>query len=165
MFKEKSSFDRVISCIGQLLSPLGFNRKGSNFVLTLDSAALVIQVQKSTSGSSASPRITVNLGLVCALLASETDLRNARPEDSHLRLRIGSLLPSRPDKWWELHTDADAQRACLEINTILSERAIPFLSAYLTPDALLALWETGESPGITNVQRVRYLEQLKSRLS
>lgn len=165
MFEKNTKFDHFLGCISDCLGSLGFKRKGANFVLSSDVSALIIQVQKSTSGSSDAPRLTVNLGVACGLLIPGGDAKKAKLEESHLRLRIGSLLPERPDKWWTLRTEADAQRACLEVNTILIERALPYLRQYLEPEALLSLWESEESPGITEVQRIRYMAQLRSRIA
>lgn len=163
MIGRSSKLDRLVDCISDCLSSMGFKRKGMNFVLYADASSLIVQVQKSTSGSSDNPRLTLNLGVVCGLLTP--DAKKAKLEESHLRMRIGSFLPERPDKWWTLSSEADAHRACLEINTILIERALPYLRQYLSPDALLSLWESKESPGLTEVQRVRYLEQLRSVLA
>lgn len=164
MIGRSSKFDRLVDCVSDCLNSIGFKRKGANFILCSDNNVLIIQVQKSTSGSLDSPRFTLNLGVVCGLLVPDGNPKKAKLEESHLRVRIGSLLPERPDKWWTLVSEADTHRACLEINTLLIERAIPYLRQYLSADALLSLWESGESPGLTEVQRARYLEQLRSRL-
>jgi hypothetical protein len=39
----------------------------------------------------------------------------------------------------------------------------PYVMRYLGADALVGLWRSGQSPGLTETQRLRYLEKLGSQ--
>jgi len=166
MLKRNTKFDHLIACVSDRLVAEGFKRKGPTFTCLSDLNLLLVQVQKSTSSTSETTRLTVNLGVVCGpLLPPRRDeLKKSTFEDCHLRLRIGDLLPSQPDKWWDLSSEADVQRACLELNTLLVEKGLPYLRKFLTPESLLRMWETGESAGITEFRRLKYIHQLRTSL-
>lgn len=102
---------------------------------------------------------TINLGIVCGQLleGDESSLKGVGIVDAHVRQRVGMLLPDRPDKWWTIDPKADTTSLIEEISGLIEREAAPYLDRYLNDDALVALWESGQSPGLTETQRLRYL--------
>jgi len=160
----KEALDCVVRATNERLHPLGFLRRGSVLRIMGPRTCGIVEFQRSTKSSQERLLFTVNLGVVCGdLLESGTaDLTKAKVIDAHVRLRIGELLPGRPDKWWELtaHTDADA--LAREIGDLILDKAVPYIRQYLSVDSILALWESGLSPGLTNGRRVALLATLKA---
>ncbi len=105
---------------------------------------------------------TINLGIFCERL-SGIELprpRQIRVYDGHLEQRIGGLLPGNPDLWWEIEHSTNVLNLALEVSSLLSRLAIPYLEQFDSVDALTVLWKSGRSPGRTNYQRERYLNAL-----
>jgi hypothetical protein len=73
------------------------------------------------------------------------------------------LLPEQSDKWWELNGATDPQLLTQEISDLVTINAIPYINKYLEPGALPSLWELGQSPGLTQVQRGRFLSKLREK--
>lgn len=155
--------ERIVHCISSVLEPHGFKRRHHQFVRVSGAVCSILQVQKSVSSTLRHVRFTINLGAACGplLAGGAHKLSNVKLEECHLRLRIGGLLQDRPDMWWDLTSDADSQRICLEVSDLLTASVLPYLAKFSTPESFLELWEKGESPGLTELQRVRYLEQLR----
>jgi hypothetical protein len=158
-------FDQVVKTVAERLRPLGFSRRGTVLRIMGPGTSGLIEFQRSTKSSQDKLLFTVNLGVVCGdlLEASAADLPKSRAADAHVRQRIGMLLPDRPDKWWEIaaHTDADALSR--EIADLILDKAVPYIRQYLNVDSILELWESGQSPGLTNGQRVNLLAALKAK--
>ena len=89
----------------------------------------------------------------------ELPLEKASPWAGHLRERIGWLTPERMDKWWDISEDTDVEALASEISGLVAEKGAPYLLQYADKDSLIALWESGRSPGLTETQRLRYLEK------
>jgi len=99
------------------------------------------------------------------LPSGPSGLQKADVTDAHLRLRLGWLLPDPGDKWWELTLETDVGLLAKELAELLVTKAIPYLEGFLSTDVLIELWESGRSPGLTDVQRARFLSGLeKSRI-
>jgi hypothetical protein len=128
-----------------------------------DGNAEVIEFQKSDKSSADRALFTVNLGFVCGELLDpeRADIRNSSVVDAHLRTRLGLLLDPPNDTWWELTSSTDSASLGSELSRLLIVRALPYLEMYGNKRALVALWESGKSPGLTAVQRSRYLSELK----
>jgi hypothetical protein len=84
------------------------------------------------------------------------------PECRCLGQRIGILMPGRPDKWWEISEATPVDALASEVSGVIATEGAPYVLRYLNANDLVALWESGKSPGLTETQRVRYLEKLKS---
>jgi hypothetical protein len=70
-------------------------------------------------------------------------------------------LPEPFDKWWDL-TGGDADDHTIEeVLHLIGERALPYLQEHASDAALIQLWESGQSPGITAHLCKRYLTTLK----
>lgn len=157
------AFDEVVSAVARTLKPIGFARRGLVLRVIDNSNAAIVEFQQSDKSSEERLFFTINLGVVCGdlLVSGVSDLRNACSMDAHLRQRIGTLLPDRKDKWWELTESSNIDSTAKELSELVAREAVPYIKSYLSTDALIRLWESGKSPGLTAVQRARFLSQLK----
>jgi hypothetical protein len=73
------------------------------------------------------------------------------------------LMPAHRDKWWEISESTAASALACEVSEVVANEGIPYVVRYLNVDELVALWESGKSPGLTKGQRLRCLEKLKSQ--
>jgi hypothetical protein len=157
--------EKVIRRAANSAEKSGFVRKGSVLRIFTNGNSGIIEFQKSVRNSGDRTLFTINLAVVCgALLEPEQPpLERARSFDAHLRQRIGMLLPGRPDKWWEITDATDADALAAEIGDLISNEGVPYVSRYLDVNEVIALWESGMSPGLTQTQRVKYLEKLSAK--
>jgi hypothetical protein len=118
---------------------------------------LIIGFQSSTGSTQELLKVTCNLGILVEQL---TNPRGSGILDAHWRERIGFFLPEQQDYWWLCSSAEDARRAGQEIATLLEERALPVMESLASPIAIAALWASGQSPGLTERQRVENLTRL-----
>ena len=158
-------FGQVVKTVAERLHPLGFLRRGTALRIMGPGACGLIEFQRSTKSSQGKLLFTVNLGIVCGdlLESGPTDLPKAKVTDAHVRLRIGMLLPNCPDKWWEITTSTDSDALAEEVADLVLSKAAPYIHHYLNTDSVVALWESGQSPGLTNGQRINLLAVLKAK--
>jgi hypothetical protein len=157
-------FDDILKATAGILKPLGYRRERAIFRRVDQGVCELVDFQRSGTRSSGERIVfTVNLGVVCGdLLGSgPSGLQKAHITDAHLRRRIGSFLPDPQDKWWEVTVATDRGALIHELQEPLLKRAVPYIEHFLSPNALIALWESGESPGLTELQRVQFLLRLK----
>ena len=159
-----AKFEAVISGIADQLKPHGFIREGKVLRAIDDGNASIVEFQRSDRSSGQKIIFTVNAGVVCGELldAERTTIKKAAIEDAHLRTRLGALLEPVQDAWWEIDTTTDDRGLAMELSQLLARRAVPYLERYMHTAALIALWESGKSPGLTAMQRSRYLSELKA---
>ena len=159
-----AKFEAVISGIADHLKPHGFVRQGK-VLRAIDSGnASIVEFQRSDRSSGQEIIFTVNVGVVCGDLldAERTTIKKSTIEDAHLRSRLGGFLEPAQDTWWKIDASTDDKSLTTELSQLLVRRAVPYLEQYKHTRALIALWETGKSPGLTAVQRSRYLSELKA---
>jgi hypothetical protein len=158
-----SIFNGVVTMTAMRLSEFGFKRSGNTLRRILDESAAIVEFQRSGSNTDEMLSFTVNLAVVYGPLLDHDGvaLKKARAIDGHLRQRIGGLLPTRQDKWWEIDAFTDVNSLAIEVSGLVSDVAVPYILQYVDPNELRALWETGQAPGLTEGARVRDLERLK----
>lgn len=158
----ESIMDEILQATAEVLKPLGFVRRGAVFRLLAQGNCGLIEFQRSDKCTDDKLVFTVNFGVVYGELldVGPSGAPKARIIDAHLRQRIGMLLPDRPDKWWEV--DAATERGALiqELMDLVKKGAL-YVESHLATNAVIALWESGQSPGLTAVQRSRFLSKLK----
>lgn len=157
-----SEMNEAVAGILSLLTPMGFKKSGNLARLIAGSNAAIVAFQRSKDSTSEAIKFTVNLAIVCgALLDPEgVALAKARDIDGHLRQRIGAFLPGHPDQWWIIDKSTNVQQLIKEVAGLVLEKAAPFLLRYVKSDELVSLWQSGESPGLTEAARARYLDEL-----
>jgi hypothetical protein len=159
----EETFKELLKATGERLKPLGFVKRANVFRLLLAGNCGLIEFQRSVSNSSEILKFTVNLGVVCGELLDRgpSGIQNSRMTDAHLSERIGFLLPQRNDKWWEMTGSTDRALLVEEVVRLLVEEGVPYVRRHIDTKALMALWESGQSPGITSRERFRLLSKLK----
>ena len=119
----------------------------------------IIALQKSVKSSSREIVFTINLGVVSAKIAdiNPSTLDKVSITDACLRQRVGMLLPDRTDKWWKVTERTDCEQLTNDVVRLILNTAVPYVNNYISSVALKQLWESGQSPGFTVVQRDRAL--------
>ena len=148
----------ILAAIADALRPAGFRKNGSKFTRNLGDVIHLISLQSSTSSTAASLQATANLAVWVPALAD-----NEGPPDmwsSHWRERIGQLMPDRSDRWWTVTNEKEAAVAASEIREAIQMYVLPTFAALATSAALVQLWKSGVSPGLTERQAQRYLQRL-----
>lgn len=157
----EEKFAAVTDAVGRLLLPLGFKKRRHSFRRVVGPNVGIVDFQRSNANGSGYFRFTVNVAVlslaVCAANGGKVDKLGA--SDGHLRERIGSLM-SKGDLWWDIEPDTDLEALINEMASAVRDYAVPYLEDHVGDDALRALWKSGRSPGLTEVQRSRYLTAL-----
>ena len=155
--------ESVLNAVEEALKSEGFIRNGPMFRLLAHGNCAIVDFQKSDKSSAEKLLFTINLGIVYGDLVGTRlgDIEKADVIDAHLRQRIGILLPERPDKWWDVSASTDELLLAQEVTNLLLTEGIPYLKRYLRTEDIIALWESGRSPGLTAAQRSRLLSKLK----
>jgi len=160
----KAIYDHVVASCAETLRSAGYARRGSSLRKEANGNVAIVEFQKSSKSNAEAIVFTINLGIVCGRLleGGESSLKKVGIVDAHVRQRVGMLLADRPDKWWTIDPKTDANSLIEEISSLIEYEAAPYLDRHLNDDALVALWESGQSPGLTETQRLRYLTRLTS---
>jgi Domain of unknown function (DUF4304) len=160
-------FSELVKVVGEKLKPLGYSRCGQVFRIIVNNNCGLINFQRSTSNTKDNISFTINLGVVCGDLLDQTitQLKDAQITDAHVSQRIGFLLPEHQDKWWQINGLVNFEQLGGEIVDLVSNKAVPYVSNFLNTNSIYSLWESGNSPGLTEFQRVRFLSKLKNKLS
>ena len=153
----------IVRIVGTTLSAHGFSRRGLTLLKRAGDSTALVNFQSSSSSSRERLTFTVNVGIKFDCLLSEREKNSTSVWDSHVQWRLGHLLPQRKDTWWETTPGDNMLALGNDMALLIQETALPLIDQYLDPRAVIALWETGQSPGLTEFQRVRFLERLKSR--
>ena len=158
------TFDEIVNTAAAQLRELGFKRKRISFQLVSDGNCGIIGFQRSTSNTKDRIRFTVNIDILCGefLDACPSGLPKASASEAHVHLRIGFLLPEGYDKWWEITNTTSSVCLAQEVTGVIVAYAVPYITAHLSTGSIIALWESGQCPGLTDYQRVNYLAQLKA---
>lgn len=157
----KTVLKNMVRTVATRLSVHGFAQRGLVLRKSAGRNIALIEFQLSDKTSKERVVFTINLGVVCSELSDGGASQKATAMDAHLRQRLGLLLPERADKWWEITAQTNVIALADELSTTLERSALPYLDEYLDSRTLIALWESGRSPGLTAVQRARFLDQLK----
>lgn len=160
----ESQFKTVVLTVANLLKSQGFKKRGRALYRVTNENVELIEFQRSLANTAQNLCFTVNVGIISVRLARhfEKELSKAGSVDAHLRRRIGDFLPQPHDKWWELNTVASPKGVIEELSSLLVEKVVPYLTGHSSDVALVSLWEGGQSPGLTEGLRVRFLSALKA---
>ena len=143
----------------RVLRSAGFRKQGQLFRRSVNDVLHLVQLQKSRSSTAALVRATVNLAVWVPALAVHRERYSVAA--APCRERLGTVMPSGQDAWWEMSTDAEGEAAGLAIVGTLQRYGLPWLNTIESTAALLELWESGRAPGLTVVERGRFLERLR----
>jgi uncharacterized protein DUF4304 len=155
-------FKTMVSTVAARLSVRGFAKRGAVLHKSAGNNVALVEFQRSLDSTKERIVFTVNLGVICGDLSDERVSGKLSAMHAHWRERLGFLRPDRDDKWWEITAKTNVIALANELSAAIEELALPYLDKYLDSRALVALWESGKSPGITAGQRARLLEQLRN---
>jgi hypothetical protein len=158
------ALNKVVNATSDRLKPFGFSRQGPILRMIDQGNCGIVEFQRSRRSSSNRLLFTVNIGVVCGELLDPIShqLRKARIVDAHVRQRIGTFLPARPDKWWAISECTDLNSVTAEVSELILKAAVPYIQRYINTDAIAELWGSEQSPGLTNSQRVNLLAKLRA---
>lgn len=153
--------DEIIKGLAGRLRESGFARRGPVLRILKEGNCGIIQFQRSSMSSRERILFTINVGIVCGSLLDEpADLEKSRAIDAHISLRLGEFLPGCPDKWWEVTPQTETEPLTAELSELLLTKAVPYVLSLLSSSAIISLWQSGQSPGLTDGERLRLLSRL-----
>lgn len=137
-------FDKIIKeGFHEILKPLGFKKKASNFYLKLDTIGQIINVQKSIYGNKDSISFTINTGIFVPeyWLAFYNYSDKGPPEyptepECLIRKRIGKLR-NQNDTWYDIKEGTDEQQLITEMRKNLIEYILPYFNRLNSTEKLL----------------------------
>lgn len=137
-------FDQIIKDgFHELLKPLGFKKKGTNFYLNLDSIGQIINVQKSTFGNKDNIRFTINTGIfvpeywLAFYNFSDKGIPDYPTEPECLiRKRIGRLR-NQHDTWYDINERTDEQELIAEMRKNLTAFILPYFNRLNSTERML----------------------------
>jgi hypothetical protein len=155
-------FKLLLEDVAALLKPRGFSKRGMSFRRVSSGNVALIAAQRSQFGAAGSIRFTFNAAIICGRLLSDEDptISKAGVMHAHLSERIGEFLSEPADAWWELDGASDPSVVLADLAPPLA-LAARFLVEHAEDANMIDLWESGRSPGLTDGQRRRYLQELK----
>lgn len=156
----------VVKVVHAELRPLGFRKQGYNFIKIVNGNAAIIDFQRSQSNTMERVSFTINVAVVCGCLLDPEGLplEESKSYDGHIRSRVGMLSFDGPEKWWGISLSTDKQVLANEVAEVVCRDVLPWLRLYLDERSLVDLWNSEQSPGLTETQRLRYLSKLKQSL-
>lgn len=146
----------------ELLHPLGYRKSSSLFSRPLQDVVHLIEVQGSRQSTAAEAKFTVNIGVFAPALIYADVRATTKPSIplAHWRKRLGFLSPENEDTWWKVRTSQQAEAVAIDIATRIECFALPALGQLQQLNALVSLWQGGQSPGLTEHQRKEFLVRL-----
>lgn len=152
----------MMLALSELLRPLGYRKSSLLFSRSLHDVVHLIEVQGSRRSTAEEAKFTVNVGVFSPMLIYPDVRATTKPSipRAHWRQRLGVLSPENKDIWWTVRTEQQAESAVVDIATRIERFALPALGQLQQLDALVTLWKSGRSPGLTEHQRKELLVRL-----
>jgi hypothetical protein len=145
--------------------------KGKVLFVKLNDILYVTQLFLDRGNTREHSLITADIGILSLPLAmklsempSEYYPKNAENNPTisacHWNWRIGNLMPERIDTWWDISTAEQTEAAAAEISQAVAQYGLPRAMSIRSTADLVALWESGNCPGLSDFQRKKYLGYL-----
>lgn len=156
----------LLATLDDYLFQEGFRRKKTTYGKKTEYYWLVINFQISTDDLPGKLKFTLNIGILDLRLAELLEEPVKVCPDvwaCHMRERIGFVMPEHFDKWWVIDAQSPVSNDVTnEFLKILRDFVVPYTNRFSKKDDLLNLWKTGVSPGITDRQRINFIEMLEN---
>jgi len=148
---------RILEVMAEVLRAAGFRKKGTHFARDIADVVHLVTLQSSVGSTADAVRVTVNLGVWVPALEGD-----AIPDiwSAHWRERLGFVMPDKRDVWWDAASEGEARVVADRIANAVRDFGLPALSRLANRRALLDLWRTGSSPGLTEVFAERLMKRL-----
>lgn len=146
--------DEVLAAITPALAAKGYRKSARTFVAQHGGVARVVQVQTNQLKKPDEASFTVN-ALVTSTAFHEAYTgkpfpKSAASAEPVVQAPIGRLMPDGEPVWWSLRPGVSAKLIAGEVQTLLEERVLPFLTRFPDEGTLLAELEKGEDlPGFS----------------
>ena len=151
----------ITSAMEGYLRNAGFRKRADVFVRPVADVFHLVALQASQSSTRNNLKVTVNLAVQVPALAESP--ANLSISTAHWSQRLGHCLPKPSDVWWTASTPEQATFVAAQIVEALQQYGVPALESLSDSSALLKLWESGKSPGLTRHQAARYAAALHDR--
>jgi hypothetical protein len=152
-------YKNLVIFVAPALKPYGFSKNRQTYYCRSQNNWGLIDFQKSWQSDKESLPFTVNLGVASdRLLRFFFPDKNKRPTiwDCHWQIRLG-YLTNKEDVWWKVDDQTSIENLGKEILNSLTNRAIQEINHYISDESLRDLWISGQSPSLTEFQRLMYL--------
>jgi hypothetical protein len=159
-------FKKLVIFVTPALKPYGFSRNRQTFYCRSQNNWGLIDFQKSWQSNKESLPFTINLGVASERLLRFFSLdKIKRPSiwDCQWQIRLGYLM-NKKDMWWKVDEQTSVENLGKEIINPLTNRAIQEINRYISDESLRDLWISGQSPSLTEFQRLIYLSVLLKEL-
>ncbi len=146
--------DEVIGSVISLLAEGGYRKTARNFVALADGVARVVQFQ--TSQLKKPDQASFTLAVVITSEAFHEAYtgtpfpKNAGSAETVIQAGLGRLLPDGEPIWWSLKPGVSSSLIAKEVEALLRDPVLPFLSRFRTQAELLNELTDGERlPGFS----------------
>jgi hypothetical protein len=146
----------------KLLRPFGFKGKGSILFKREGAIFGVLQFQSGPSSTKTAISFTINFGVIIASLESEYRYNQIAKYPSSVHLHVGRRVGQ--NTWWSVTNETDLPAFKKYFFDLVLSDVLPFLEKYMNMENVLSTWEDGQSIGLTEGQRLRYLGKLRHLL-
>ncbi|RZK25498.1 MAG: DUF4304 domain-containing protein [Hymenobacter sp.] len=136
---------------------LGYKKSGNNFRY-YDAAGWgkIVQFQKASYNSAAELSFTINIGLYLLdydyYLCGETSGQTFREPACVVRKRIGKLIGSKQDEWFELTELSNKELLFKQLDGYFTQHIHPYLATVQGKEAIYAILLAGHCADFPSVQ-------------
>lgn len=158
----KSVLSEAARALASHLRPLGYRRSGLRFARQGEEVVSLIELQLKRGGTKDVISFVVNYGVLVPGLTG-TGGGNVAPTytDCHWGERLAGA--DGTERWWTVRAGDHPQELAAELETELDRQVLTTLQSMQSEAALIALWQTGRSPGLVEAQRLLFLGMLLHR--
>jgi Domain of unknown function (DUF4304) len=159
-------FQELVIFVAPALKPYGFSRNRRTFYCRSKNNWGLIDFQRSWHSSREILPFTVNLGVASDRLLkffSPDKIKRPTIWDCHWRIRLGYLM-NKKDVWWKVDEQTSVENLGKEILPPLKNLAFQEINQHISDESLRDLWISGQSPSLTEFQRLMYLSVLLEEL-
>ena len=154
----QSGYKKVQEETAKLLRPFGFKRKGTILFKREDDVFGVLQFQSGPSSTKTEISFTINFGVIIARLENEYRYNQIVKYPSSVHLHVHRRVGQ--DTWWSVTNETDVPAFNKHFLELVLSDVLPFVKKYMNIENVLGMWEDGQSMGLTEGQRLKYLGKL-----
>jgi len=137
------------------LETLGYRRAALRLMRRCPSVTSLIELQIARGATSETLSFVVNFGVVVNGLVESGESTRPTYTDCHWAARL--LGGDGVERWWPVRDGDSAGILARQLGEALERDVLPALESMQSEDALIALWQTGRSPGLAEEQRLLFL--------
>jgi Domain of unknown function (DUF4304) len=152
-------FSKVIDAFSKNLENYGFSRDKTVFIKNSGAYVFLVNFQKSKDSTKELLKFTINVGVSYTKLLK---IKNCKPDilDAHYRVRLINLIAEYKKEWWYVTNENDLNLLIFELNSLIENYLKPFFDSFVDEETLINIWKSDKCPGLTDFQRLEYLNLL-----